>query len=136
MGEPGAQLVREILDALNREDVAGVLARVHPDFEWRTLESSPVGGTYRGHEQVQHYVEDWLATFEDVRIDVDEMTTAGDEVLVVVRGHGRGRGSGIEVNNRYCQVWTVREGAAVRMREYDSREQAVADLEGSAGRDA
>jgi ketosteroid isomerase-like protein len=130
MGEqPGAELVREILNALNRQDVAAVLARVHPDFEWRTLESSPVAGTYRGHEEVRGYMEDWLATFENVHIDVEEMTKAGDEVLAVVRGHGRGRGSGIEVDNHYCQVWTVREGAAVRMVEYDTRERALADLD-------
>jgi uncharacterized protein len=128
MGQPGAELVREILDALNREDVGAVLARVHPDFEWRTLQSSPVAGTYRGHEEVRRYVEDWLATFENVRIDVAEITKAGDEVLVVVRGHGRGRGSGVEVDNHYCQVWTVREGAAVRMREYETREHALVDL--------
>jgi ketosteroid isomerase-like protein len=129
MDHPGPELVREILDAINREDVGAVLTRVRPDFEWRTLESSPVAGTYRCHEEVQRYVEDWLATFEKVRIDVEEITEAGDEVLVVVRGRGRGRGSGIEVNNRYCQVWTVRGGAAARMREYDTREQALRDLE-------
>jgi uncharacterized protein len=128
MGHPGAELVREIIDALNRADVAALLARVHPEFEWRTLESSPVAGTYRGHEEVRGYVEDWFATFEGLRIDVDEMTEAGDQVLAVVRGHARGRGSGIEVENHYCQVWTLHEGAAVDMREYDTREQALADL--------
>jgi ketosteroid isomerase-like protein len=37
------ELVRDILEALNRGDVKGMLARMHPDFEWRPLEASPVG---------------------------------------------------------------------------------------------
>ncbi len=129
MRQQGTELVREIIDALNRGDVTAILARVHPDFEWRTLDSSPIGGTYRGHDEVRRYVEDWLATFENVRIEVDEVTEAGDEVLVVVRGHGRGRGSGVEVNNHFCQVWAVREGGAAGMREYQTREEALAHLE-------
>ncbi len=128
MRQPGTELVREILDSLNRADVPGVLARIHPDFEWRTLESTPIAGTYRGHEEVRRYVEDWLATFEDLRLDVDEITQRGDAVLVVVRGSGRGRGSGIEVENHFCQLWTLHEGAAVSMREYDTRRQALTDL--------
>jgi ketosteroid isomerase-like protein len=130
MGQPRAELVREIIDALNRADVAGLLARVDSEFEWRTLESSPAAGIYRGHEEVRGYVEDWLATFEGLRIDVDEMTEAGDQVLAVVRGRARGRGSGIEVENRYCQVWTLQDGTAVDMQEYETREQALAGLGG------
>jgi ketosteroid isomerase-like protein len=130
MGQPRKEVVREIIDALNRADVAALLARVDPDFEWRTLESSPAAGVYRGHEEVRAYVEDWLATFEGLRIDVDEMTETGDQVLAVVHGRARGRGSGIEVENRYCQLWTLQDGAAVGMQEYETREQALAGLGG------
>src|SRR5918992_6121922 len=69
--QTGVQLVHEIVEALNRGDVDGMLARMDPDFEWRPLESSPAaGGAYRGHEQVRRYVEDWLATFDDLRLEL------------------------------------------------------------------
>ena len=129
MPAAGPELVREILDALNRADVAGILARLHPDFEWRTLEGSPVGGTYTGSDEVRRYVEDWLSTFADVRVQVEEMTQMGDAVLVVVHVHARGRGSGIEVDNLFCQVWRLGEDSAVGMREYETREQALAQIE-------
>ena len=129
MPEPGPELVREIIDALNRADVEGILARLHPDFEWRALEGSPVGGTYTGSDEVRRYVEDWLSTFADVRVQVDEMTQVGDAVLVVVHVRARGRGSGIEVDNLFCQLWRLGDDSAVGMQEYETREEALAQIE-------
>jgi uncharacterized protein len=121
-------IVRELVDALNRGDVEAMLACMDPDFEWRPLEESPASGGYRGHEQVRRYVEDWLSTFEYVRIDLGQLTAIGDHVVVAVRGYARGRASGVEIENRFCQVWTVRGGRAVRMEEYATREQGLAAL--------
>jgi uncharacterized protein len=120
------EVIREIVEALNRGDVDGMLARMDPDFEWRPLEESPVSRTYRGHEHVRAYVEDWLATFDDLRLTLGEASTFGDHVVVDVEGSGRGRASGVELDSRFWQVWTLREGRAVRMDEYASRQEAIA----------
>jgi ketosteroid isomerase-like protein len=127
--QAGVKLVREIIEALNRSDIDGMLARMHPDFEWRPLEASPAaGGMYRGHEQVRRYVEDWLSTFDDLRLDLEEPTEVADRVVAVVHGHGRGRASGLQLDTRFCQVWTIRGGTAVGMGEYATREQALAEV--------
>jgi ketosteroid isomerase-like protein len=122
------EVVREIVDALNRGDVDAMLARMDPDFEWRPLENSPISRACRGHEEVRRYVEDWLGTFESVRVELGEPTAVGDHVVVAVRGHGRGRASGIEIHNRFCQVWTLNGGRAMRMQEYATRAQGLAAL--------
>ena len=103
-----------------------MLARMHPDFEWRPLEASPVARVYRGSEQVRGYVEDWLSTMEDLRLDLEDATEVADRVVAVVRGHGRGRASGLQLDARFCQVWTVRSGTAIGMEEYATREQGLA----------
>jgi ketosteroid isomerase-like protein len=127
--QPGnVEVVREIIDSLNRGHVDGVLAGMDPDFEWRPLEDSPIAGTYRGHEQVRRYVEDWLGTFDVLRLDMEELSEVDDHVVVVVRGHGRGKASGVELDNRFGQVWTLRGGTAVRMQEYATREAGLAAL--------
>jgi ketosteroid isomerase-like protein len=120
------ELVRDIIDALNRGDVDAMLARMHPDFEWTPLEESPVARVYRGHEQVRRYVEDWLGTFESLRISLEEATEVSGRVVAVVSGHGRGRASGLALDSRFCQVWTVRADQAVAMEEHATREQAHA----------
>jgi ketosteroid isomerase-like protein len=126
--QAGVELVREIIDALNRGDVDAMLARLHPDFEWRPLETSPVARVYRGQEQVRRYVEDWLSTFDSLRLDLQGPTEAGDRVVAVVHGHARGRASGVELDSRFCQVWTLRRGTAIRMEEYATREQGFGSL--------
>ena len=125
MEKGAAELVREIIEAFNRADVDGVLARFDRGFEWRTLADTPAAGTYTGHAQVRRYIEDWLATFDDLRMDAGEVLEQGERVVVAVHGYGRGSASGIEVDTRYCQVWTVRDGAAVRMEEHESWDQAL-----------
>jgi ketosteroid isomerase-like protein len=130
--ETGIELVRGIVDALNRGDVDAMLEHMHPDFEWTPLEASPVARVYRGRADVRHYVEDWLGTFESIRLDLDEPAETGDRVVAVVRAHGRGRASGLQLETSFCQVWTVRDGQALAMEEHATREDALAAL-GDAG---
>lgn len=127
--QSGVEVVREIIAALNRGDLDGMLARMHPDFEWRPLESSPIARVYRGHEEVRSYVDDWLTTFEGVRIDLEDPAEVAGRVVAGVHAHGRGRASGLQIETRFCQVWTVRSGMAVRMDEYLAREQALHALQ-------
>ena len=123
--QAGAELVREIIESLNRGDVDGMLARMHPDFEWRPLEASPVARVYRGHDEVRGYVEDWLSTFDSLRLDLEDPIEVGGRVIATVNARGRGRGSGLALETRFCQVWTVRDGTALAMWEYASRQDAL-----------
>jgi ketosteroid isomerase-like protein len=126
--QEGVELVRAIIAALNRGDVDGMLARMDPDFEWRPLEASPVARVYQGHEDVRRYIEDWLTTFDGLRIDVEDLRDVADRIVAVVHGHGRGRASGLQLDNHFCQVWTVSGGTAIAMEEHATREQALARL--------
>ena len=126
--QPDVELVRQIVEALSRGDIDGMLARMDPGFEWTPLEASPIARVYRGHEQVRHYVEDWLSIFDSVRLELEDPEQIGERVVVVVNGRARGRGSGLEIDNRFCQVWTVRDGVAVAMEEHPTREHALAAL--------
>ncbi len=121
-------VVREMIAALNRGDVDELLVHIDADFEWRPLADSPAAGAYHGHEAVRRYVEDWLATFPTLRLDIEELTEVGDHVLAVVRGHVRGRASSVDLTNRFCQLWMLRGGTALRMHEYATREQGLAAL--------
>jgi ketosteroid isomerase-like protein len=126
--QAGVQVVRAIIDALNHGDVDGMLARMDPDFEWRPLEASPVARVYRGHDEVRRYVDDWLTTFEGVRLELEDPTEVADRVVAMVHGRGRGRASGLELASHFCQVWTVRRGTAIAMEEHATRDHALAVL--------
>jgi ketosteroid isomerase-like protein len=50
---------------------------------------------------------------------------AGDQVLVTVFYSARGRGSGIEYEERLFDVYSFRDGQCVRKREFRQRSDAV-----------
>jgi ketosteroid isomerase-like protein len=118
-------VVRDIIDALNRADVEGVLDRIHPDFEWKPLEGSPAAGACQGHAQVRRYVQDWLDTIDALHLDLQDPIEMGNIVIVEINGHGRGRTSGVELSNHFWQVWTLDGGTPLRMYEYRTREEAL-----------
>lgn len=121
--------VRAVIDAINDGDVDAFLERTHADFEWRALEASPLAGTHRGQAEVRAYLEEWFNTFGDVHLEIEEVSEVHGHVLAVVRGSGWGKASGVEVTNRFCQLWTVSDGLPLRMREYATRTEALAAAE-------
>jgi ketosteroid isomerase-like protein len=128
--QTGVEVVREIIAALSRGDIDGMLARMDPEFEWRPLEASPAARVCHGHAQVRGYVEDWLATFDSLWLELEEAIPVGERVVAVVRGHGRGRASGVQLYNRFCQVWTLRGATAVAMEEHSTRDEGLAAATG------
>jgi ketosteroid isomerase-like protein len=45
--------------------------------------------------------------------------------VATYRVHGRGRGSGAEVDQRLTMIWLVREGKIARVRVYRERAEAL-----------
>ncbi len=86
-----------------------------------------VGQVYRGHAGMREYMAAVYEAFEDYRPEVEELVDAGDQVLTLAIEHGRGRGSGAEVQaNRTAHLWTMRDGKAIRLDLYLERDRALA----------
>lgn len=45
--------------------------------------------------------------------------------MVLIHTTGRGRGSGLEIDNHIAWVWTFRGGQAVRMTVYEEQAEAL-----------
>jgi ketosteroid isomerase-like protein len=69
--------------------------------------------------------ERWASAFEELTVTVEEIIDAGDRVVVVAHHQGRGRASGVEVDARYYEVYTVREGKVSRVDEFADRAKAL-----------
>ena len=50
---------------------------------------------------------------------------AGERVVVILNQRGRSKATGIPVDMRFAQVWTFRDGQAVRMEMYKNVEEAL-----------
>ena len=63
----------------------------------------------RGHEQLRRYWDEVWETWEGVRMDPLQIFDVGDGRYVVdVRLWGKGKQSGIEVDQRFAYLYTVR----------------------------
>jgi ketosteroid isomerase-like protein len=121
------EIVRAAINSINRRDVAQALEGAHDDFEADWSNSiGPSGGVYRGREQVQGMLEDFLEAWEEFRWDTKELVTLDEaRVLVVNRVRGRGRGSGVEVDATGVQLWTITSGKASSVKLYQSKAEAL-----------
>jgi ketosteroid isomerase-like protein len=82
-------------------------------------------GLMEGPDAIRDYYRQWEETFEDIRVEVEELIDARDQVVAIVRGIGPMKDSDAEVDIRYAIVFTTRDGKIAQGREYFTREQAL-----------
>jgi uncharacterized protein len=121
--------LRQGYEALNRGNFSEVFDLMAPDIVWVSGQAGLEGGTGRGRESFRSFLQSWLESFEDFRIEPEEVIERGDYLVAVVRQTGRGRISGAEIAIRIAHVWTIADGQAVRWRGYPNREAALAAIE-------
>jgi ketosteroid isomerase-like protein len=126
VSQENVETLRKGFDALNRGELAGILAFVDPDFETVVPpELSAEPSAYRGHEGVRRYFESFSEAMRDICFNADHIWDAGDAVVVALRLTAKGKETGIAVEQQVGQVWTIQEGRAVRVENFVSVEEAL-----------
>lgn len=125
MPSQNVDALREGYEALNRGDLSGVRALLHPEIEWQEGPAAPEGGIHHGRDSFEAFLRKWLESFDSFRIEPEEILEHEDRLIALVRQSGTGRASGVEVEVRIAHVWTVKDGQAVRWQSYPSREEAL-----------
>jgi ketosteroid isomerase-like protein len=129
MSEADVDVVRQIVAAFRDRDVPRLRELFHDDAEFRSAIVALEGGTYRGREEMERYMNNLDAVFEDWHSEDEEFVDGGDgRVALVFRIVGRGRGSGAPVNQPIAILWTVRDGKAVTAQGYLDREEALSHV--------
>ena len=78
---------------------------------------------YRGYDGVRQFWSDFLSPWEEFSIEAKELSEAGDQVAVVSRLSGRLQG--IEVDETYSSLFTLRNGKVLAYQGFRSREEAL-----------
>jgi ketosteroid isomerase-like protein len=110
-------IVRRIYAALAAGDWDAAIELAGSDVELVAAEQSPLAGTYRGHEGVREFFRRVFEIWDEreFRRRPEELKVVGDNVVATVRVHARFKGSGIELDERWADLWTVREGKVTRV---------------------
>ena len=110
MSAANVAIVRRSLDHYLRGDYAAALVAFSDDVELLTeLER------FQGHEGVVEEARRWEETWDAYRFEVDGLVDADDKVVLLYRQYGRGRGSGVEVEECAGWVYTLEDGKIVRV---------------------
>jgi ketosteroid isomerase-like protein len=122
------ELARRAFKAFEQRDLSQLEKLCTPDIEmdWSRRLIDPM--VTKGYDGLRVFFEEIVSLFEEVQFEEEEILELGDKVVVVSMGHFRGRASGIEVKARAAVVWTVRDGKLAHFGFYQTKEDALADL--------
>jgi ketosteroid isomerase-like protein len=125
MSQENVKLVRALYEAWNRGAGPSALDLIDPEIEVNAEVGGLFDGTYRGYAGLGELLQSFWSNFEDYRTEVEQCMPAGDHVMVEVHHRARGKTSGAAVDMRQWQVWTFRDGRALRWRLMRSRQEAL-----------
>lgn len=133
MSETNVAIVLKHFEDTNTRDFAAVMDAYADDVTLALHgEVGPLSSAATGKAAVGEWFGDWFRQFDrDYRFDIEESRGVGDRVFVLATHRGRGRGSGVPVEERWAYVYTVREGTVSRVELWngrDAREAALAAL--------
>ena len=126
MSFSNVELVRKLFEVYNERSFEENADLIDPDMKWdMSRVELPDGSSYTGPEEFRDFIEAWEEGFASESMEAQEIIDAGERVVVVVEHRGRGRISGIEVDQHFAMVWTLRDGRAVAMTMYRTRDEAL-----------
>jgi ketosteroid isomerase-like protein len=119
------QLTRDVYAAFNRGDVSGVLRHVDAGFQWRMSDQfARATRVFDGHEGILEAWQIFRESLEDVRCEPLALHDDGAGVVAQVHISGRLRNTEERHEVDLVQVWTIRNGLAVRLDGYSTLQEA------------
>ena len=127
MSTEHVEVIEGLYAATGRGDVAAALALIDPEVEinYRGVVPDLYGRDLHGHPGVSEVMATITGEFSEFEAGLEEIFDAGDKVVVVVFQRGVGRASGVPVERRVGQVWTVRDGMVLRWQIFKDRAEAL-----------
>ena len=117
MSQENVEVVRRFVNS----DLDEGWADADPSIVWNPLEEPEV----HGPDAARASLARWDSAWDEYEVIFEAFVDAGDRVLVTLRMRGRGPGTGIEVEARLYDVYTLRDGLIVRMDEFSDRPEAL-----------
>jgi ketosteroid isomerase-like protein len=120
VGESHEEIVRRLIEAIDRRDVPAINALIHPDARIRSRMGSVEGRDYVAGE-AEKYLADMDEAWAEVHWSFERVIPTGaDTVVAAVHFRGRSRVSGIEVNQMMGNVVSLRDGLVHRLEAHGS----------------
>jgi ketosteroid isomerase-like protein len=121
MSQENMEIVRASIDAAQQGDAEKSLSYFSEDVIFYPL----VAGPYHGRAGVVQQWAVFMEEFNDYWFEGEELIDANEKVVLLWRHGGRGKASGIQVENEGATVFTVENGQISHARVYADRAAAL-----------
>jgi ketosteroid isomerase-like protein len=118
----------EILDRIHEEwfgsrTLGGDL--LAEDVEWVNPPDAVERGVRRGIDSFNDAIRSVFQAWEEARFETERVIDHDEDVVALGQVRGLGRAAGIEVVRPHGEIWTFRDGRAVRMRWFNSHSETL-----------
>lgn len=120
-------LALAMASAYNAHDVEAICALCTDDVEiWSFIEGRAEGEPFRGHSGVRRWQKSEREAWERLQVVDPRAQDLGDgRALGLATVRGRGRGSGLEIEEGTGWIFDTQGGRVFRIRTFDNPEQAL-----------
>ncbi len=127
MSQENVDLVVGLFENVNKRDFRAIMDAYADDMvlvNHGDLRAAGGPGVV-GKDAVGAWFGDWFRSFDrDYRFEIEEVRDLDDRVLIVARHQGRGRTSGVPIDQHGAWIYTLRHGRVVRCDLYPNRRAA------------
>ena len=126
MSQANVDKARAFIEAYNRRDYDAAVEDFDPEIDW-VLPQRQGYDSCRGPDEIKGFWRGIDETFDELQLVPQEYVDAGDRVATRLRHRGRGKESGVEVDEElYHQVASFRGGRMVRLEYFAEWPEALA----------
>jgi len=112
-------------EAFHGGDAEAALEHFDPEVLVDASNARPDVPVGRGREHVGAVVLSWISAFDEWCEEIEEIRDLGSRILVLSVQHGRGKGSGADVEAHYAIMYDVDGGRITALRMYRNPEEAL-----------
>ena len=129
MSQENVETIREMFSIVSERGV-GAATKAFGDllaaeFALEEAHDLPDPEAFTGRDAFIENMAKLEESFEELRMEPLEIVDLGEKVIVVVWMHGRGQGSSVPVEMTFAQLWSLRDGKAVSLRDYATKAEAL-----------
>jgi ketosteroid isomerase-like protein len=115
MSRENVEIVRRVIDAWNRHQQERAIRYIDPEVVFDATRRRVNPKTYNGMDGMRAMLADTDEVWEEFRMEPDEFVDAGDWIVAIGRWVGKGKGSGIDVQQPVADVFRLHDGRIVRL---------------------
>ena len=123
------EIARAMYEAFGRRDRATLVSHLDPETRVYDRPLHPEASVYEGVEGFLRFAHTDWAAFDEVSYEPQDFIARGAYVVVPIKQSGRGKGSALGVEESIVNVWKLRDGRCVELRNYSTLDEALQAIE-------